>query len=52
MAITDERLFDSLKHNRKLLKVIYESGMSQYYDTDIIHDALRSIVAELRRRGF
>lgn len=52
MALTNERLIDSLRHNRKLLDDIYQSGNSQYYNTDIIHDAIDSILDELRRRGF
>ncbi|AFR03279.1 hypothetical protein [Pectobacterium carotovorum] len=52
MALTNERLIDSLRHNRKLLDEIYQSGKSQYYNTDIIHDAIDSILDELRRRRF
>ncbi|WP_190275366.1 hypothetical protein [Enterobacter sp. 638] len=52
MALTDERLIDSLRHNRRLLDDIYQSGISQYYDTDIIHNAIDSIIDELRQRGF
>lgn len=52
MLLTNERLFDSLYHNRKLLRDINSSGLSYYYNTDIIHDAIDSILDELRRRGF
>lgn len=52
MSQTNERLINSLRHNRKLLDTIYQSGMSIYYDTDIIHDTIDSITAELRLRGF
>ncbi|EHV59980.1 Uncharacterised protein [Escherichia coli] len=52
MALTNARLIDSLRHNRKLLDDIYQSGNSQDYNTDIIHGAIDSILVELRRRGF
>ncbi len=52
MALTNERLIRDLIHNRKLLDDIYQSGMSRFYNTNMIHDAIDSIIAELRRRGF
>ncbi len=52
MVLTDTRLINSLRHNRKLLDEIYQSGKSQYYNTDIIHDAIDSILDELRLRGY
>ncbi|EPC7688595.1 hypothetical protein ACR20X_001499 [Providencia stuartii] len=52
MSQTNTRLVNSLKHNIKLLQDIYQSGMSQLYNTEMIHDAIDSIIAELRRRGF
>ncbi|CAD5874712.1 hypothetical protein [Escherichia coli] len=52
MALTNQRLINGLKHNYKLLDEIYQSGKSQLYNTDIIHDAINSILDELRRRGF
>lgn len=52
MKLTNQRLIDSIRHNRKLLDIIYQSGMPLCYNTDIIHDAIDSILDELRRRGF
>lgn len=45
-------LLNNLEHNCKLLDTIYQSSMSVYYNTDVVHDAIDSIIAELRRRGF
>lgn len=52
MALTNERLIMDLRHNRRLLDEIYQSGMSLFYNTEMIHDAIDSIIAELRHRGF
>lgn len=52
MILSEHRLKDSLRHNRKLLDEIYQSGNSRYYNTDIIHDAIDEILEELRRRGY
>lgn len=52
MLLTNERLFDSLNHNRKLLRDIDSSGLSYYYNTDIVQGAIDSILNELRHRGF
>lgn len=51
MAISTIRLKNSLKHNFDLLDEIYTSGMSRFYDTEIIHIAIHSISIELMRRG-
>ena len=51
MAITTQRLKEDLKHNLDLLDGIAASGLSEYYDTEIIYIALRSISIELQRRG-
>lgn len=52
MELSTERLVRDLIHNRRLLDEIYQSGMSIFYNMDMIHDAIDSIIAELRRRGF
>ncbi|EMM9996663.1 hypothetical protein LLI29_002912 [Morganella morganii] len=52
MTQTNYWLIKDLNHNRKLLKTIYQSGLSIYYNTDAIHDAIDAIIDELRRRGF
>lgn len=52
MELTTKRLVKDLMHNRRLLDEIYQSGMSRFYNTNMIHDAIDSIIAELRRRGF
>lgn len=52
MGLNNDRLKNSLRHNRKLLDEIYQSGKSRYYNTDIIHDAIGEILEELRLRGF
>ena len=41
----------SLNHNFKTLTTIVSSGMSMYYNVDIVFDACESIAIELRRRG-
>lgn len=41
----------TLAHNRALLDDIYASGLSVYYNMEIIHDACDDIEAELRRLG-
>lgn len=52
MSKTSQWLIKGLKHNRKLLETIYQSGLSIYYNTDVIHDAIDATIDELRRRGF
>ncbi|AWF42681.1 TPA: hypothetical protein ACKRXW_003501 [Proteus mirabilis] len=51
MSKTTDQLINNLKHNFKLLETIYQSGLSIYYNTDVIHDAIDAIIDELRRRG-
>lgn len=51
MALTEERLINSLQHNRALIREIEDSGIKHLFDTGIIHEALHSIEHELRRRG-
>jgi len=40
-----------LAHNNALLDDIYVSGLSVYYNMEILHDACEAIEAELRRQG-
>lgn len=51
MSLSNNRLKNSLQHNLDLLDQIYASGLSMYYNTDVIHDAIDSICIELRRCG-
>lgn len=48
---TSECLRRTLAHNRALMDDIISSGMSRYYNTDIVDAACEAIEAELRRRG-
>ena len=41
----------TLAHNRALMDDIISSGMSRYYNTEIVDAACEAIEAELRRRG-
>ncbi|BDT44576.1 Uncharacterised protein [Enterobacter hormaechei] len=48
---TPEYLRRTLAHNRALMDDIISSGMSRYYNTEIVDAACEAIEAELRRRG-
>ena len=48
---TPEYLRRTLAHNRALMDDIISSGMSRYYNTEIVDAACEAIEAELRRLG-
>lgn len=51
MAHTNQRLLNSLKHNRELIHEIEASGIQHLFNTGIIRKALYKIEQELRMRG-
>ncbi len=51
MALTNQRLLNSLNHNRALIHEIEASGIMHLFNTGIIYKALHSIEHELRIRG-
>ncbi|PPY25041.1 hypothetical protein C5966_19555 [Cronobacter sakazakii] len=48
---TPEYLRRTLAHNRALMDDIISSGMSRYYNMEIVDATCEAIEAELRRRG-
>lgn len=48
---TPEYLRRTLAHNRALMDDIISSGMSTYYNMEIVDAACEAIEAELRRQG-